>query len=240
MLLPSCAYFIDKHIQDIKFTTTGAKNAVCDVYVAGLRYQVHPPQTININNTERDMRVDCKAPGNRRKEIIVEADLNATTLLNVGNAGIGLPWDVASKAAFKYPDEIDIDFTGIPATSQPLPAQNNPDIKQPEEYPLEEFSPGMPVLNADRYEAPIEVVPRRLPPYVEEGAGAPSADMGPPAPDDKGILMKVIHDLRNEVDPATPAPKTEESKGGGFAEKGGDLLGPTPDTSGAVPVSPVQ
>jgi hypothetical protein len=235
LLLPSCAYFIDKHIQDIEFVTISAEDAECDVFVNGLRNKVHPPQTININNNEEDMVIDCKAPGNRRKKITVPADINATTLLNVGNAGAGLPWDFASKAAFKYPDVIEIDFTGIPSTSQPLPAQNNPDIIQPEEYILEEFSPSQPVLNADRHEAPLEIVPRRLPSYDEEmtGAGAPNA-MGPPKPDDKGVLMQVIKDLRNQVDPAA-APVDPQTPP--VAEPGGKTLpGDGVDPLGTAPV----
>ena len=150
--LASCAYAIDTHIQDVKFVTPGANGSVCFVYVDGLRYRVHPPQTISVNNTKEDLVVDCLAPGNRRKKVVIEPKIADSTYLNVANAGAGLPWDAFSGAAFKFPDIVEVDFTHTPVRAEDPPAQNAPDIKQPEEYMLEEFLPAQPRLNADRYE----------------------------------------------------------------------------------------
>ena len=61
---------------------------------------------------------------------------------------------------FDYPGVVTIDFTGIPITDPEPPAQNAPDIRQPEEYTLEEFLPGSPRLNSDKNAAPVEILRR--------------------------------------------------------------------------------
>lgn len=157
LALGACAYAIEDSVQDVKFVTPGAYNALCYAYVDKLRYKVRPPQTVNLRNAHHDLIVDCFAPGNRHVKLVIEPHLTKTAALNAANAGVGLVWDHASGALHKYPDVIEIDFTDVPITDMPLPAQNQPDIRQPEEYPLEEFSPGQPRLNSDgnKVETPI-------------------------------------------------------------------------------------
>ena len=156
----ACSTVIDGSHQDVKFVTPGAYDAVCSVYVDGLRYKVHPPQTLNLVNAKKNLHVDCMAPGNRRKEIYIEPKMAKSALWNMGTAGVGFAVDYASEALFKYPDVIEVNFTDAPVTDQPLPAQNNPDIRQPEDYPLEEFSPAQPRLNADRDASQTKILRR--------------------------------------------------------------------------------
>lgn len=228
LLLSACAYAIDKQIQDIEFTAKGAEDALCHIYTAGTHYKVRPPGIVTVSNTEQPMMVDCLAPGNRRTKFEVPAKTNATTFLNLGNAGAGLPWDYASGAMFKYPDEIVVDFTGIESRPQDLPAQNNPDIKQPEEYELEEFSPALPRMNMDKHTPPIEIVPRKLPAYETEAISAPSHVVE----GDKGELIQVIKGLQAEqIDPTAPPPEAAPaatSAGEGGLTLPGDDVDPLP------------
>ena len=157
----ACAYGIDGAHQDVKFETPGAHGAYCDVYIEKLRYRVKPPQVINVFKSQDGMTVDCKAPGNRRIIEKVESKVEKSTAWNASNVGVGVPWDYASGAMFRYPDVIKVDFTRIPVSDPPLPAQNNPDIRQPEEYDLEQFSPGSPRLNSDKTAPPVEIQRRQ-------------------------------------------------------------------------------
>ncbi len=163
----SCAYFIEDSIQDVKFLTPGAHNAECDVFVDGFRFRVNPPQTINLPNGYQDLVVDCKAPGNRRKKVFIKPHLAETSPLNIGTAGIGYVWDHASGALYKYPAVIEVNFTDTPITDSALPAQNNPDIRQPEDYPLEEYVPTKPTMNKDKYKEEAELL-RRAGSYANE------------------------------------------------------------------------
>ena len=160
LTLGACAYAIDDSIQNVKVVTPGANNAACLVYVEGLKYKVKPPQTINIFKSKEDLVVDCMAPGNRRKVLNIPAGIETSTAWNAVNAGAGLPWDYASGALFRYPDVIEVDFTDIPVTDPPWPDHNAPDIRQPESYDLEEFSPGSPRMNADKTAPPVEILRR--------------------------------------------------------------------------------
>ncbi len=205
LLLTSCAYIIERTDQDITVVTPGAHNSVCYVYVGGLKYKFRPPQTVKIGKSEDTLVVNCLAPGNRRKSVEVEPDIEAITLLG----GPGVAWDYLSDALFVYPELIEVDFTGIPATAMPLPAHNNPDIKQPEEYYLEEFSPGQPRMNADRHAPEIELKRREFETeddvYYPEyglpkpvGEGEASGDGG-----GKGDLMSV-RQLTPQQEPSSP------------------------------------
>jgi len=149
-MLGGCAYVVDTSIQDVRIETPGAHNAICYMYVDGLRYKVHPPEAINISKNEKDLIIDCRAPGNRRQMVKVPAQISRAAAGNVVTGVVpGAAFDYASGALFKYPDVISIDFTGIAPSAMPLPAHNSPDIKQPEEYRLEEFLPSSPRLNKD-------------------------------------------------------------------------------------------
>lgn len=160
LTLGACAYAIDDSIQNVRIETPGAHNAACNVFVEGLKYKAKPPQTLNIFKSKDDLIVDCWAPGGRRKMMEIPAGIETSAAWNAVNAGAGLPWDYASGALFRYPDVIEVDFTDVPVTDPPLPAQNSPDIRQPETYDLEEFSPGSPRMNEDRYAPPVEVLRR--------------------------------------------------------------------------------
>ena len=157
LILGACTTFIEKSIQEVEFVTPGAQGAVCNIYVEKLRYKIHPPITVTIHKSKKEMVVDCRAPGNRRQKLFIEPEIDPTSTWNLANAGAGYVYDYMSKSLFKYPERVIVDFTGAAVTAMPQPAQNNPDIKQPEEYELEEFGPSKPKMNMDKYykESPI-------------------------------------------------------------------------------------
>ncbi len=209
LFLSSCAYALDKQIQDITVLTPGAEDTVCYVYVEGLRYKVHPPETVNISKSNQDLIVDCLAPQNRRRKVVIEPTLSDHEYLNAANAGAGAVWDYAANAMFTYPSVIEVDFTSARTSPESMPAQNNPDIKQPEEYLLEEFRPGLPALNSDRgtTQTPIlkrrHLVPSESAPSYTEGGISPYD--GPGTPPDKGDLNGA--DINSVIDGLTTSTK---------------------------------
>ena len=160
MLLGACAYVQDGAIQDVEFKTPGATDAVCNVYVDKIKYQVRPPQTVNLFKSKETLKVDCLAPGNRRKVVYIEPNIERSSYGNIATAGVGYAWDVASEALWAYPDIIEVNFTDTPIKEFDLPAQNSPDIKQPEDYKIEQYSPSTPSLNSDKNAPPIEILRR--------------------------------------------------------------------------------
>lgn len=171
-MLSACSYALSDSVQEVAFETPGAQGAECAVYVEGLRFSVSPPQSINLPNSRHNLEVTCKAPGYREQTIYIKPHFSDTSLLNVANAGAGFVLDYASDALFKYPDVIRVDFTDTPVSDPPIPAQNAPDIRQPEDYPLEEYRPGQPRLNSDRYKEEPEILRRGGAPISSESGGA--------------------------------------------------------------------
>ena len=207
ILLSSCAYMQDGSIQNVTVVTPGAENARCYMYVDGLRHPVRPPQTLSISKSREDLIVDCFAPGNRHKKVVIKADIARSTYANASNIVVpAAAWDFFSDAMFAYPERIEVDFTYTPFADEPMPAQNKPDIRQPEEYPLEEFLPGTPRLNSDRGSVQPALRPREksspiMPPkndYMIQPEG--------PTGRDKGDLRSVIDSMKSEMNPAnTPS-----------------------------------
>ncbi len=208
LVLASCAYAFDREQQEVTFLTPGAEDAVCYVYIEKLRYRVRPPQSLIISNARGDLTVDCLAPGGRRRKVVIESRIAPHAPLNAANGVVpGVAWDLASEALFEYPDIITVDFTSAAIVPEPPPAHNNPDIKQPEEYDLEEFLPAVPRLNSDRHSASLPV--RRREPLAETGDGKTiytDSDISEPSekPSDKGDLLKVIKNL--DMNPAAKPP----------------------------------
>ncbi|MCC6598305.1 MAG: hypothetical protein IT559_05910 [Alphaproteobacteria bacterium] len=196
LALGACAYTYDNAVQDVKFETPGAYGAICNVYVEKVKYVVKPPQTINIFKSKEVLEVDCKAPGNRERKIFIKPLVSSTSNWNIANAGVGYAWDYASGALWRYPDVIEIDFTGVPTKSSPLPGHNLSDVQAPENHLLEEFVSETPRRNADRDNQPVEIIRRQKPgAFVSpsNGADAFSETSGP------------IHDKGQLMDTAPPA-----------------------------------
>lgn len=218
--LSGCAYFAETQLQDIRIETPGAENAVCYMYVDGMRYKVRPPQTINVTKSLRDLTVDCLAPGNRRHKVVIKPVLSDYALAEAPLLA-PLIYDVAAASSHKYPDIITVDFTYTPVRPEDLPAQNRPDVKQPEEYPLEEILPGRPKMNSDGDALPFELQRREKPgapqpdysaPYmVEEGVGT-----------GKGTLQKATTagPTSPAINPAGPPSRSSEPETVGPAYPG--------------------
>jgi hypothetical protein len=207
ILLSSCAYMQEGSIQDITLVTPGAENAICYLVVDGLRHPVRPPQNLSISKSREDLIVDCFAPGNRHKKVVIKADISNKAYGNVSNGVLpGLGWDYFSDAIFKYPDRIEIDFTNTPFLPEPMPAQNKPDIRQPEEYPLEEFLANTPRMNSDRgASSPAIRMREKTKPIMDS---APNQYMVQPegvTGHDKGDLRSVIDGMKSEMNPAKAA-----------------------------------
>ena len=154
LAVAGCGYVSESSHQNITFLTPDAQDAKCHVFVDGIKYQVFPPQTLNIKKSEADMQITCQAPGNRTIEMEVPADL---TTRAIWGGPVGMAWDYASDSLYHYPSVIAIDFSHIELQPNKLPQHNNSDIKQPESYDLEEFKSSQPRLNSDKFkmEQPI-------------------------------------------------------------------------------------
>lgn len=150
LCLSACAYTFETAIQDLTVETPGAQNAICYVYVDGLKYKFYPPQTINVKKSNSDLLVDCIAPGNRFVKATFPVEGSDLAIGNVVTGVVpGLAWDAASGALWKYPDVLLIDFRNVKPSLMPLPAHNNSDIGRPEDHKLEEFLPSEMRLNSD-------------------------------------------------------------------------------------------
>lgn len=184
--------------------TPGAVGSVCYAYVDGLRYRVHPPEIISVDNTKENMVVDCLAPGNRRKKIEVEPHMPPSFYANVANGLAGAPWDAASGAWFKYPDVVEVDFTEIAIRPEEMPLHNAPDIRPPEDYMLEEFSASEPRLNSDRYESVYQIqrresaVQTQVDSYVDESFTFDDPMMPSPTKSDLSMPSSI------DMNPALP------------------------------------
>jgi hypothetical protein len=185
LILGACAYTLDGQTQEVTIMTPGAEDSLCYVYVDDLKYTYHPPQTIRLFKSKEDLRIDCLAPGNRRKSLTVAPTLAKSAAGNILNGVIpGTAWDYTSGSMFEYPGLIEITFFDIPVRPEDLPAQNNPDIKQPEEYRLEEFNAAQPILNEDRNTPALAPLKKRergtassSTEYITEGSGPDKGDL---------------------------------------------------------------
>lgn len=185
--LASCGYTTKSSNQDITFLSPEAQNAKCHVFVGKLKYQVFPPQTINVKSSQEDMRVECFGPGNRIAEMVVPSKL---TKRAIWGGPAGMAWDYASDSMFHYPEVIAIDFTGQDILPNKLPQHNNSDIEQPESYDLEQFESNVPRLNEDKYkvETPLMHRDSQLDEYSEE------------MPADDGVMDNNKGDLKSVLD----------------------------------------
>ncbi len=206
ILLGGCSYAFDRSTQDVTILTPGAEHAMCYVYVDGLRHKVYPPQSTIITKSEEDLIVDCLAPGNRRKKVVIEPTITEAAKYNVANLGLGLPVDYLSKALYEYPRILEVNFTDSKPSAEPMPAQNKPDVRTPEDIPVEEFRPSRPILNADRDQPPIEIRSRYEANAIEASSGDDVfQESGDETYEGKGSLRDVINTYSGAINPSEPA-----------------------------------
>lgn len=147
--LAGCAFVQDSSIQDIEIRTPGAEGTVCMVYVNKLEYKVRPPTTLNVSKSKEDLVIDCLAPGNRRKEVYIGAQINPAVYGNAITAGVTAAWDSLSGAAYIYPSLIEVSFENIPPRPEELPMHDRINKQILEGHKLEEFNNAQPVLHRD-------------------------------------------------------------------------------------------
>ncbi len=209
LVLTACAYTLDKSIQQLTVETPGANNALCYVYVDGLRYRFRPPQTQQVSKSKKDLVIKCDAPGNRHREVVIEPKTSDRTTLNLLNGGApGIAVDTLSGAIYEYPSVVYVDFVNMPATSQPLPAHDSPDILPSDAYNLEEIRAKTPRLNSDKGIQPVEIRQRQPQPAIF----APSQPAAAPQPVIEPIIEPIsVDSLRTEAEvsdnPDDPLPE---------------------------------
>lgn len=201
LLFVSCAYAQEGQIQDVTLETPGAENAVCYVYVDKVKHKVLPPQKLTVTKSEEIMEVDCLAPGNRRKKIFIEPAYSKKIYPDAVIPPL-LAWDFASRSIYQYPDTVTVDFTYTPVKPEPLPAQNRPDVKQPEEYMLEEKIPGRLRMNSD-IDAPPVVLQRRITQGEKKSSAEPYMVDTSGSAIDKGSLQKAVNPSGAASSPAS-------------------------------------
>lgn len=149
-LLSACATAIETPTQDLKIEILGTGEALCDITQTGRRYRAYAPSTIKIRKSHDLLNVRCFAPGNREKTVVLESRVTNSVLANVSNGVLpGMAWDVASGAAFRYPETVVVDFSAMPPQPYPLPDYQSVLNANPSLIGLEEFRPGRSALIRD-------------------------------------------------------------------------------------------
>ncbi len=221
-ILGGCSYAIESSHQDITFLTPGAMNAKCFVTTNKLKYQVYPPQMINIKKAPQDMEIVCHAPGNRMVEMTVPAEFSERA---IWGGPVGVAWDYASQSLHYYPSVVAIDFSQEFPTPNPPPAHNSSDIVQPENYDLEEFKPSTPLLNSDKdavdvpllkrgEEYPVEEVEDLIavaPQNIDEGAQGTIDEVIQGVTEDNASVEEYVDPSGEVVDSRIPGVVAEEA-----------------------------
>lgn len=205
LALGACAYAFDGALQEVEIVTPGAENAKCFIILEKTRYTVNPPEIITIEKSGENMDVQCKAPGNRERNVIIKPQITNAAALSLAGGVVPIAADLTSDAVYVFPDRIEVSFEGMAVKPYPMPAHNAPDIKQPEEYRLEEFRPGLPRLNSDGHSAPVKLK-RRQPYYAPP---AEYADEG--FVEDSGAMESSGQEIY--LPPVEPAPPRAEYEG---------------------------
>lgn len=153
LALSACSTITEGSQQQITFETPNAYDALCEVKLGthGLVYAVRPPQTLWIKRTARNMYITCEAPGNRIVKKEVSSEVAATSFLNVFNGIVpGTAYDADTGAMFKFPEKIEIDFSGVEAVAAPMPNYHNKDGLDPKQAAsIEDYGPDTPAAHDD-------------------------------------------------------------------------------------------
>lgn len=179
LFLSGCGSVFNGPTQKVTLLTPGADHAVCKLHNKDFQYDIVTGETRTIMRSEYDLIVDCDAPGNRQKSIMVERTVTQAGVANITTAGVGALYDYYENALFEYPPVITVDFRDVPPKSYGLPEHHAPDIPHPSTVPVTHRGPTTPKIEADRY-TPVHVLQKKDMSYLRDDTfSAPAAPVEP-------------------------------------------------------------
>ena len=202
--MSGCARIIEGSSQEVTIETPGADGATCFLENKEMRYKIYAPQTITLTKPRSPLNVRCLAPGNREKTVVVPLRFQEETFMNAANGLIpGMLYDYESNSMYKLPPVIVVDFTDMQPQPMPLPKYDRMLRENPQLRGWEEFRPGLPALQRDLYDSPVELRRREVPVSDEmstEGEALPPqaiadepASSAPPAGNNSDDLTREMN-----------------------------------------------
>lgn len=213
--LAGCSSVLEGPTQSITLLTPGAENASCMLHNKDFRYEMWTGETRNIQRSEHDLIVDCTAPGNRQKSVIVDNHVTSETYGNVVTAGVGAMYDYYDNSMYEYPAIISVDFRDAKPSSYGLPDYHSKDLPDPSDAPIESYAPGVPKTDMDRY-APQHYLKKIDRDYGRSAASELSsefgADMGATTAADKAMSapLSPSNDRPVNLTPSVPGTTADE------------------------------
>lgn len=178
-----CARAIDGSTQDITIETPGADGSNCYIENQEFRYRTFAPQTIKITRSFYPLNVRCLAPGNREKTVVVQPEIQSSTYWNALNGFIpGMMMDYNSRAFYKFPPVVVVDFTDMKPQPMPVPHYDKVFKENPELRGWEEWRPGRAAIESDLRDAPQSLTPRAMPGAEGADAEVLAPPLTPPPP----------------------------------------------------------
>jgi hypothetical protein len=111
-IVTGCASIVSGHQQSVSVSTQPVKGATCSLKNnKGTWYVPATPGTVVVNRSYEDLNIECEKKGYSKSHKAVSSSTKAMAFGNVLFGGvIGGAVDVASGAAYDYPQEIRIPF----------------------------------------------------------------------------------------------------------------------------------
>ena len=152
--LGGCSTILNGETQEVTLLTPGAYDAECILHNEEFSYQMTTGQTRHIPRSDKEMTVECFAPGFREKTISVESAIERTSVVyNAANGAIpGVMIDHLSDALYVYPSQIVVSFRDGEGASYPMPRYHNPDIADPDDLAIPHQGPDIPSIESDKTE----------------------------------------------------------------------------------------
>lgn len=114
LLLSACASLAAGSSQDIKLTSSGVGVSDCVLSNSRGAWEAKTPITLTLHRAGDDLAIRCDAVGGWHADLTVPASsrLLASTNAIMGLGAIGgVGIDMATGAAYQYPDEIEVKLT---------------------------------------------------------------------------------------------------------------------------------
>ena len=206
-LLMACSTIIDHQTQKVTVLTPGTVNAKCTLQNRDMKYVAYTGQEIEIMKSPNDLVVNCLAPGNREKTVLVKREINGWVFANVANGFVpGLAYDYFSRGGFDYPDEIEVSFLGEPIKEYPMPKYMSEDLDMNHQYnKFEYMGPTTVMTEADKNSGSEPLEKKEITSYDDPAPMQTSE----PVMAQEGYNLDNIH---RQYNPTVPYDPTEEDK----------------------------
>lgn len=198
--LAGCGSIYNGPTSYIDFHVENADKVECKIFNDKYSYFIIAPKRKMVENSKYPYQVHCAKEGYEDFVGVIEPSVSGAHVMNVANAGLGVPFDIADHSVYEYPTEFTITMKSLATVDHSFSLQSTIITKDP----ILNRAPTTPAIQPDlrfQYQVPLQTQQQGVvtqPPVQQQQYIAPAQSQSTPTQNPLMTLPKSILEIEAE------------------------------------------